>query len=57
MFLAPVLRILRAEFERAEGDTSGNLLILILVVFVGSFVTAAVAGLFGALITKKAPVT
>jgi hypothetical protein len=31
--------------------------LLVLVVFVGAFVTAAVAGLFGALITKTAPIT
>lgn len=30
---------------------------LILVVFTGSFVAAAIAGLFGALITKTAPIT
>jgi hypothetical protein len=31
--------------------------LLVLVVFVGAFVTAAIAGLFGALITKTAPIT
>ena len=30
---------------------------LVLVVFVGAFATAAIAGLFGALITKTAPIT
>lgn len=31
--------------------------LLVLVVFVGAFTTAAIAGLFGALITKTAPIT
>jgi hypothetical protein len=31
--------------------------LLVLTVFVGAFVTAAIAGLFGALITKTAPIT
>jgi hypothetical protein len=30
---------------------------LVLVVFTGAFVAAAIAGLFGALITKTAPIT
>jgi hypothetical protein len=36
--------------------TDKRLRMIVLVLFVGAFATAAIAGLFGALITKAAPV-
>jgi hypothetical protein len=59
-WIAPMLATLAAFLVFYYGPTlarNRKARLIVLVAFVGAFVTAAIAGLFGALITKTAPIT
>jgi hypothetical protein len=59
-WIAPMLATLAAFLVFYYGASlarNRTARLLVLVVFVGAFATAAIAGLFGALITKTAPIT
>jgi len=59
-WIAPMLATLAAFLVFYYGPAlarNRTARLLVLIVFVGAFATAAIAGLFGALITKTAPIT
>jgi hypothetical protein len=59
-WMAPMLATLAAFLVFYYGPVlarNRTARLLVLVIFVGAFTTAAIAGLFGALITKTAPIT